>query len=278
MENKFELEKVTPNTLANTSGLGGGNIGAISLSRYAIVIDTTLYTKLSSVFKKKVEVEFNTPIKYLILTHYHSDHILGIKPFKDLPIISSEILYQNMQNNETQILNNISQLSKEDPNAEDIEFYYPNITFFNKFFLRDENKLEVQIHHTGGHTSGSSIIYVPQESVVFAGDLIFEKMFPYAGDETCSPEALISSLEHIKNLKPDIIVPGHGPILNGVEDLQKHIDFYKNLRKNVRTGIMQGKRPEEIKSPEFYTDRANELKLVTIEHWYNFYKRILQNT
>ncbi|MEJ2249197.1 MAG: MBL fold metallo-hydrolase [Candidatus Lokiarchaeota archaeon] len=277
MENKFELEKVTSNTVANTSGLGRGNVGAIALNNYSVAIDSTLYAKLGLRFKKKLEEKFNLPVKYLILTHYHMDHILGVKSFKGIPIISSEILYKNIKNKKEELSKNIENLSSEDPNAEGVELYFPTLTFINKLYLKDGDK-EIEIQHTGGHTSGSSIVYFPHESVVFAGDLIFEKMFPYAGDETCSPEALISSLEHIKNLKPDLIVPGHGPILNGKEDLQNHIDFYKELRKSVRTGIMQGLKPDQIKAPKFFKQRADELKPVTIQHWYNFYKKILGNS
>jgi len=88
MDVKYELERLTPLTVANTEGVGHGNVGAVSLRNFCIAIDSTVYVSTAELFRKNLEKTFGVPVKYLIITHYHGDHIFGIKPFRDLPVIS----------------------------------------------------------------------------------------------------------------------------------------------------------------------------------------------
>ena len=64
---KFDLEIVTSHTVANTSGTGRGNVGAVALRNFSIVIDSTFYAKTAQLFKENVEKKFDLPVKYLIL-------------------------------------------------------------------------------------------------------------------------------------------------------------------------------------------------------------------
>ena len=97
MDLKYDLEVVTPHTVANTRGVGRGNAGAVSLRNFTIAIDSTIYAKTALLFRQNLEKHFNLPIKYLIFTHYHADHIFGIGPFSDVTTISSEPMIENMK-------------------------------------------------------------------------------------------------------------------------------------------------------------------------------------
>jgi glyoxylase-like metal-dependent hydrolase (beta-lactamase superfamily II) len=253
MDFSYELESITPYTVANTTGEGRGNAGGIALRNFSIVIDSTMYVKTAEIFRKNLEKHFGIPAKFLVITHYHGDHIFGIKSFKDLCVLSSEMTSKIMlsEGTSSRYAVFIKDLAKEGPIGEDIEYVVPTLLFKSKLTIQDED-LYIDIFHTGGHTAGSSFVNFPYEKVIFAGDLIFENTFPYAGDPTCNPELIINALEKMQSLKADFYVPGHGPILKGVNALDRHIKFYKDLRNIIKDAIKDKLNPADVSVPDVF--------------------------
>ncbi|KKM92330.1 hypothetical protein LCGC14_1219530 [marine sediment metagenome] len=179
---KYDLEQVTSLTVAHTTGEGRGNVGAVSLRNFSIAIDSTMYVKTGELMRINMKAKFGVPVRYLALTHYHGDHIFGLKAFKDICILSSEMTSKIMSNDETKTKYSefIKGLAKEGPIGEGIEYIIPSLIFNNSLKIQDED-LYIEIFHTGGHTAGSSFISFPHEKVVFAGDQVFQNTFPYAG-------------------------------------------------------------------------------------------------
>ena len=95
MEQVYKLKTITPHIVMNNSMIHSGNINGIILHNYAAIIDTTSYRKTAELFRQKFEKMVKTPIKYLIYTHYHGDHIFGAPAFKYIPIISSKKTLEN---------------------------------------------------------------------------------------------------------------------------------------------------------------------------------------
>ncbi|MHA2181659.1 MAG: MBL fold metallo-hydrolase [Promethearchaeota archaeon] len=273
MDITYDLESITPLTVANTTGEGRGNAGGLSLRNFCIVIDSTMYVKTGKLLRKNLEIQFEVPVKYLILTHYHADHTLGMAPFKDIPIISSELTSKVMLSEETKSRYEvfIKDLAKEGPIGEDIEYILPSLLFSNKLTIQDDD-LHVEIYHTGGHTAGSSFVNVPHEKVVFAGDLLFENTFPYAGDPTCDPELLIKALKKMQDINADIYIPGHGPIMKGASSLDRHIKFYHDLRDIIKDAIKDNTVADKINIPDTFGEPDAGRKSMTANHWLNFYK------
>jgi len=274
MDIKIDLEFITKHHItATTSLIRSGNIGAVALRNFVCLIDASGYKIKAEKFVEKLENYYELPVKYLIYTHYHGDHIFGASAFKDRTILSSYDTYYNLKGRST--LDTIkewkSELLKDDPYAEGIEIILPTICFEDKLFIRDED-LQVEIYHTGGHTSGSSIVCFPKEKIAFSGDLIFNEIYPYAGDPTCNPDVWISQLEQIESMNVDKIVPGHGSVLHSKKELKKHIQFYKTLRTIIRDAVKEGLPVDKIEPPDFFEFEAEVWKPVAVENWSNFYK------
>ena len=269
----YDLELITSLTVAQTTGEGRGNVGAVCLKNFCIAIDSTMYVKTGELMRKNLEEQFGVPVRYLVLTHYHGDHIFGLKAFKDVCILSSETTSKIMLNDETKTRYSafIKELAKEGPIGEGIEYILPSLLFNNNIKIQDED-LYIEIFHTGGHTAGSSFISFPHEKVVFAGDLIFENTFPYAGDPTCNPELLIKALEKMQKINADTYVPGHGPIMKGASSLDRHIKFYHELRDNIKDAIKDNIAVEKINIPDTFGEPDAGRKSMTVNHWLNFYK------
>ncbi|MFW9941686.1 MAG: MBL fold metallo-hydrolase [Candidatus Thorarchaeota archaeon] len=273
MEISYDLETITPHTVANTTGEGRGNAGGIALRNFCIAIDSTMYVKTGELLRKNLETKFNIPVKYLVITHYHGDHIFGIKPFKDVCVLSSETTSKIMLNNETksryQVF--IKDLAKEGPIGEGLEYIVPTLLFTDKLVIQDED-LYIEMFHTGGHTAGSSFVSFPYEKVIFAGDLIFENTFPYIGDPTCNPESIIEALKKMREMDADIYVPGHGPILKGANSLNRHIDFMIDFKKIIQDAIKDNLNAKDIGVPDTFGEPDANRKNMAITHWLNFYK------
>ncbi len=275
MDITYDLESITPLAVANTTGEGRGNAGGLSLRNFCIAIDSTMYVKTGELLRRNLESQFGIPVKYLILSHYHGDHIFGLKVFKDICILSSELTSKVMLNEETksrcQVF--IKNLAKEGSIGEGIEYIVPTLLFTDKLIIQDDD-LHIEIYHTGGHTAGSSFISFPHEKVVFAGDLIFENTFPYAGDPTCNPELLIKALKKMQDINANIYIPGHGPIMKGASSLDRHIKFYNKLRNIIKDAIRDNTTAEKVSIPDTFGDPDEGRKNMTVNHWLNFYKNI----
>ncbi len=269
----YELEEISSLTVANTTGEGRGNAGGIALRNFCIAIDSTMYVKTAEIMRKNLEQKFGVPVKFLIITHYHGDHIFGIKAFRDICVLSSEITSKIMVNDETKsrYAGFIKGLEAEGPLGEGVEYIVPNLLFKNTLTIQDDD-LRIEIFHTGGHTAGSSFISFPHEKIVFAGDLIFENTFPYAGDPSCNPELLIKALEQMREINADIYIPGHGPIMKGANSLDRHISFYKDLRTIINDAIRDNVDVGKIEVPDIFGEPDEGRKSMTVNTWLNFYK------
>ena len=79
------LIPITPNIVVNTLGIErSGNFGAIRLNDCIVVIDSGASPKIGTKFRKELKSKFKQEIKYVILTHTHTDHRNGLASFSDI--------------------------------------------------------------------------------------------------------------------------------------------------------------------------------------------------
>ncbi|MFX0185436.1 MAG: MBL fold metallo-hydrolase, partial [Candidatus Hodarchaeota archaeon] len=191
MKPKYTLKEVTPRTVIVTTE--NCNAGAIVLNNFIVAIDPTMFPVTAKQFREDVEKKFSKPVKYLLITHYHGDHVFGSAPFRDTKIIGSNKLVEGIKGKlESQWAKEafnewIKQEPEKKEDIESIEVILPEISFENNYMIKDDD-LQIEINHIGGHTAGSSYAYFSHEKVLFAGDLMFAESFPWAGDPTCNPD------------------------------------------------------------------------------------------
>ncbi|XP_067007624.1 beta-lactamase-like protein 2 homolog isoform X2 [Anabrus simplex] len=169
-------------------------------------------TNLHDVLKKE-----GVNLEHIIITHWHHDHIGGVKDVMD-----------SVKNDYTPEVWKFKGSSECDTELEEL------VPFS---FLKDEQEFAVEgatlkVIHTPGHTSDHIILCLKEEDVMFSGDCIL-------GEGTAVFEDLhdyMSSLQRILQLKPKIIYPGHGP---SVEDPLPKIQYYIDHRNQREKQILE---------------------------------------
>ena len=127
--------------------------------------------------------------------------------------------------------------------------------------------------HLPGHTDCSSIVYVPEDRICFAGDLMFAKRFPWAGDPTANPDHWIQAFKTLLEMDVETYVPGHGPLC-GKDEFEKHLAWFQAARNKMMELIASGASEEEAINkahyPEFHEDIGDRFRR-SMRHWYKFY-------
>ncbi|MHA2379548.1 MAG: MBL fold metallo-hydrolase [Candidatus Thorarchaeota archaeon] len=276
------LERIAERVYADTTGDNAGHFGAIVLSDEIILVDSGLMHTKSLQVRKQLERERGLPINKMLLTHYHGDHIFGAQAFEPLTIISStetrDICVRNLEGRwrKETMLQDYSQVREERPELwealQDLRILIPKETFVDEITLGEKD--DITMIHLGGHTAGSSIVVVEPEHVVFVGDLIFNRTFPYAGDPTCNPDKWIEALEEIARRDFVKVIPGHGPMCED-NDVEDQLEFLRALRTSVKKALKDGASQQEFieqgLDPDHDMDGRADRLLSAVTHWYSFY-------
>ena len=213
------MEQVTENVFTNTK-LRGCNPSFVTTSDGVVVIDTPqLPTKA---VEMRTEAEKHGPIRYLINTEHHVDHIFGNYFFMGAgTVVHHQGVYDNFMvpTPELNPYNYAKEaLPTDDPAGEaifpDEETYFDDPNKASIVFTGDL-RLDVGDHtfdllHTPGHTPGQVAVFVPDERVVFTGDTIFSDCQTWL--MTSDVSQWLDALERIRQLEFDFLVPGHGPV------------------------------------------------------------------
>ncbi len=213
------MEQATKNVFVETK-VRGCNPGYVVTSDGVVVIDTPQLP--TRAIKMREEAEAKGPIRYIINTEHHVDHIFGNYYFKGAGTVVSHVAVYNEFMTVTPELNPYhyakEALPTDDPEGvpffPDEQTYFadnnkPTVTITGDATLR-VGKHTFELLHTPGHSDGELAVYIPEERIVFASDTIFHQCqtWLYASDV----DAWIKSLDRLKGLDVDIVVPGHGPI------------------------------------------------------------------
>lgn len=264
----MKVENVNDNLIWTEEGFG--NSAAINLGTKVFVIDSMLECNLAKTWRKLIEDNFDQPISGLILTHAHDDHVLGNQIFKDVPIIACSHIRERM----------VQKLKKEwlpDKLKEwdkDLQIVLPTFVFDTEFKLFDEeNHLIIKV--ADGHTLGSSYLWEPKSKTLIAGDLAFNRIFPYGGDPTCDLRLWQKAMEELISLDPEIIISGHGPLATK-DDLKEINSFFLASLEFIESNYYKGKPPDEIINspnfPDYYSEGREERKKDSIQHWVSLMK------
>lgn len=186
-------------------------IGLICGSKYSMIIDSGNSPKHAKEFLLEIESMDLPPVKYLLITHHHWDHIFGIKEMDYITITSQEtqkkIEEMRLLKWDDQSLGEyikkgrfndftVKCIKEEIPNRKDFEIGNLDIIYQEKITI-DLGNLKCIVDLIGGsHTNDSAIVYIPREKVLFLGDCIYGRR--YDGVYGYKKENLMPMIEKIE--------------------------------------------------------------------------------
>jgi len=243
------MERVTENVYAATDIIGC-NPGYVVTSDGCVVIDTPqLPTKAVELRERLLE---KGPIRFVINTEHHIDHIFGNIYFEGVcPIVGHDHflkLFGRVSSGEDLYDFTTELVKKNDPEGlvllpsrETLAVRLPTITFTGRLTLRVGEHV-FDIFNTPGHTRGQLAIHVPKERVLFVGDNIFCECQTWF--QSADPDSWLRSLEFLETFDVDYIIPGHGPVCDK-NYIKKQSAFIRRWVTTVAEGIAQGWSKEE---------------------------------
>src|SRR4030081_391346 len=162
---------------------------------------------------ERVRKVTDKPIKYVVLSHYHAVRVLGASGYKAEHIIASRDTHDLIvERGEADMKSEIERFPRLFRAVESV----PGLTWptlvFEKHLTLWLGKLQVEIMQLGrGHTKGDTVVWLPQERILFSGDLVEYGATPYTGDAYLTDWP--HTLDAIADLEPLKLVPGRGPSL-----------------------------------------------------------------
>jgi cyclase len=269
----MDMTQIAPHVYAALNHNTTSNAGVILASGGAIVVDTLNTPAAGRELAARVTELAGAPAAFVINTHFHPDHTFGNQAFS-APIAGHESLAASLTARFAadyapgDIATRVALHPGDAWLSDDLRLVCPQIGFIDRLTL-DFGRPQVIVRHRGGHTPCMSIVHVPDEGVIFAGDLLFMGRTPYLSGAD-DIERWIKALRQIEAAAPACIIPGHGEPAT-LADVTRFRNYIGDLWAIVRKMVGQGKGKEEVvqgKLPHWSDDRP-EMQRTNVEFLYD---------
>lgn len=159
-------------------------------------------------------------IELILCTHAHPDHIEAVKLFNELPALMS------IHHKEWQFIKAMDKYVSASIGIN-------SASFTPAFFLKEGdisiNNLDLKVFHTPGHSPGSVSIYLPDQKLLFSGDLVFKDGIGRTDLPGGDGSLLKESINKIGELEIEWLLPGHGHIIEGIGNVKANFHRLKKL-------------------------------------------------
>jgi cyclase len=223
---KPHLEEIAPGAFAYVQPDGGWMVNNTGLvvgpGGRSVVVDTSSTERRTRAFLAEVDARTTGVPMALVNTHHHPDHTYGngFVPV-ETPVVGHELCRDEVLAAGLEATKVITA-----PDYGDLTVRPPGITFTEQLTLHLDD-VAVELHHFGpAHTTNDIVVWLPDTRVVYAGDLAFAGGQPFVLEGSVA--GFIRALDRIRGLEPEVLVPGHGPVVrdDGVGDLLDDLTGY----------------------------------------------------
>jgi glyoxylase-like metal-dependent hydrolase (beta-lactamase superfamily II) len=243
-EKKISFDKLSEHAYAYTAE-GDPNTGIVVGDDAVMVIDTQATPVMAQDVIRRIREVTDKPIEYVVLSHYHAVRVLGASGYKPRHIIASRDTYELIrERGEQDMKSEIERFPRLFRAVESVPgLTWPTLAFEKRMTVW-LGKLQVEIMQLGrGHTKGDTVVWLPQEKILFSGDLVEFDATPYTGDAYLGDWP--ATLDAIAALQPAKLVPGRGASLQTPAQVKAGLDatraFGVEMFESVKRGAAAGK-------------------------------------
>lgn len=216
------------------------NAGFVVTPAGVVVIDALGSPALGDALIASIRRITPQPIRWVIVTHYHADHVYGLQAFK---AVGAEIIAQRRGleylNSDTARLRLVASREELAPWVDAQTRLVPADRWLDADTVLELGGERFHIHHVGpAHTAEDLVIHAERAGVMFAGDLVFRGRIPFVGG--ADSRQWIASLGRLIDWRPRTVVPGHGPVsTEPLADLALTRDYLTYLRQTMAEAAEQ---------------------------------------
>jgi glyoxylase-like metal-dependent hydrolase (beta-lactamase superfamily II) len=244
VEKRVSFDQLSDHAYAYTAE-GDPNTGIVVGDDAVMVIDTQATPVMAQDVIRRIREVTAKPIKYVVLSHYHAVRVLGASGYKPDHIIASRDTCDLIaERGEADMKSEIERFPRLFQAVESIPgLTWPTIVFEKRLTLW-LGKLQVELMQLGrGHTKGDTVVWLPQEKILFSGDLVEYDATPYTGDAYLTDWP--ATLDAIAALAPEKLVPGRGASLTTPAQVKVGLEgtraFVTEMFNAVKRGAQAGK-------------------------------------
>ena len=276
-DKKITFEQLSAHCWAYTAE-GDPNSGVIIGDKFVMVSDATATPAMARDLIARIRGVSDKPIKYVLLTHYHAVRVLGASAYFDegaSEIIASQGTYELIvERGKEDMQSEMDRFPRLFRNAESVPgLTWPTMVIGGGDATRGEKPgkltvdlggVKVQIWSPGpGHTRGDTIAWVEDEKVLFSGDLVEYEAGVYTGDAHL--EEWPATLEALRALRAEAIVPGRGEAMKGNAQVNLALDYTKRWVETLYSCAREAAAQDmDLKAAMAHTRKAMDLSLIHI--------------
>jgi glyoxylase-like metal-dependent hydrolase (beta-lactamase superfamily II) len=227
------------------------NIGIVIGEREALVVDTGMGPKNGRRVHEKTRSLTDKPI-VLTITHFHPEHGFGARAFSEARIVYNRTQQKELTEKGAAYLEMFRTFGDTvAEQLEGVELVDPDEVYDGELTL-DVGGRAVELREFGlAHTRGDQVVFLPEQRVLFTGDLVETRLFPIfpwfpPDDVDVNGSKWIEVLRRLEALGPEIVVPGHGEVA-GAELIGEVRSYLEDVRDRVREAS-DGRSSDEVKS------------------------------
>jgi cyclase len=235
------IQEIAPRVYVE-SEYHGANVAAIDTGEGVILIDTPMLPDDARAWRAEIETRMKQEIIYIINTDHHRAHVIGNQYFPTATVIAHEHAWKEMKSYGDSFRTRLINMYRDRiPEAveewkQHLKIIKPEITFVGRTILFKGDK-EIHLIPLGGHTPATSVIFFPQERLLFTGDLVITDRPPFLSQG--NTKEWLQALTYLRKLRYDVLIPGHGEP-TGKEATERMSEYLRMVRRKVRSAYRSG--------------------------------------
>lgn len=242
-DKRISFDELGPGLYGYTAE-GDPNSGVVIGDESVLVVDAQATPAMAEDVIARVRSVTDKPIRHVVLSHYHAVRVLGASRYEGAQVIASDVtrglIVERGQQDMDSEIGRFPRLFRGKESIPGLT--WPDITFSTSMTLW-LGRREVRIIHIGrSHTAGDTIVWLPEERVAFAGDVVEFGATPYCGDAHFADWS--GTIDRLRALGPRAIVPGRGRSLVSREDIEEGLGgtaaFTSDLFDLARRAVAKG--------------------------------------
>lgn len=226
------------------------NSGVFLLDDAACLVDPALLPEDMLGIQRLLHEQHIKP-DYLILTHYHWDHLFGPERFPDVPVIAQSASQSALTAQDIERLQaNIIRFEREYrvQRGKPFQIPIPDITFDARMTIQPGD-LRLELMHAPGHSPDQCVIYQPGAGILWAADMLSDLEIPFVYHSLPAYQATLGILSE---LDVRLLVPGHGQLTQDAGEIGRRFDedmaYLVELRQRVEDALQAGWTLEEAQT------------------------------